>query len=334
MAPLRPDLELTNGIATFFKVQMRVGKGSGKMIPWTLPNEAAIRPYGWTGDDVSANWPPLSIALRLLRTNGQDPKVVKEGEDWLFWQKTMGGWMAEEIGSRNEYGIWTLIAVLIMFRFNLKLANEWLALWWTWMAAMRTGDQGSFIMYGGMRSAQHGDIPGLIERAADLAFMPMGGTPPPPPFDMPPSVRSQRDGNWEWPVLTLFLPEIQASALAVRKIMNAPNSLFAAQPIWKTVVPVHFEIGTNGRGFWIPNNVNGNTPPILAGMCIDGKRYWAPEGTGILPPGKRIRQHFDHTMTAPTADGTGIAYVGEFFPNVIIPRPANAMLFKLGSLGG
>lgn len=256
----------------------------------------------------SWNWIMLALVCSLA---SKSPSADASCQGWLGQQKASYGWMGAEIGTRDEgYWYFHLVSALVMFRLGsagLKMVvGEWLDLWAFWARS------GAPIC--GQRSAVPGlDAYMLVDETADyLRGGPLPGTSPPT-------------------IDRLLLAAVAMELAQLRA--RVPNN-----PAWKTATPVTFYVAPGAAMVVLGANLDSNTLPVLCGCSINSisparARSWAP-----TPPWGAVGKDGVVTRIREQGDGArcvvsgGLArYTSSLFANVLIPVPAGAKVYVLGT---
>jgi len=330
MSQLRPDQELENALAHDLGIVAQrddPASGARKGAPWPDGDPATVAVERNWGGGNSENFAALEICLKYCRgVAGAGDRLVK----WLLWQKTEGGFMGLELGTRI-YGVGGhFLPVLMAYRKAMAsndttpaaLLGEWLDLWFSWCRLMRVAGLGSQVLMLGMRSAFHAPIPGLIEHSADIGLSAPGSPIPGPSPGMQPFERFTSP--------YMALNELTGAArVAAKRVREEPylSGIAAAGPSWKTCVDVNLLVCPSGeRACWVPRNANGNTPPVLGAVSLGSAVSWLPVKCGE----GRIRQQFDKATCAASADYKTLVYTGDLYQSATAPLPASGTLYRLG----
>lgn len=212
-----------------------------------------------------------------------------------FFVESRKAWMGRELMS-VVYGFLHFTAVLLVYLYGpaefKAEAKAWLNVFYTllWL----TSDSKGRTIFGGMRSAGHAPFFGVycyILACAD--------------GQNPEKWNKGWKGKVEYSTLSKLKAQIKESAAEWRASANRGAFLRG----WQPMVKVHLRKTKTGGSYWMPRNVNSNTPPWLAGR-IDAKR-----GAEVLPAGggNRIRQKFDDATCEQI--GNVLHYHGELYPD-------------------
>jgi hypothetical protein len=257
----------------------------------------------------SANWPPMGWAVAYLQGDTAAPPAWR-----AFFQASRVNWMGDEWGS-FIYGRMHLLAVAAVAREARKRGDAdleaealgWLQIWWG-ICALTEAPNGR-IMLPGMRCAGHEPLGGWREWLLALARGDGGGR-----------ARAEAWGHaaglamphqWEW-----------ATALALEETLRLSYQPLAGVSVedlpplltWGFIT-LHVYRTPRGIAAWLEENRNGNTPPWMAGVSIDGQEIWAPAGGGA-----RIRERFDHAEVERT--GQALHYRSTLYPEQMLLLPA------------